>query len=539
MLFFCGGDVLSVFLMGIGVVFILCILLNHLLARLPIPSLVIFLGLGVLFGVDGLFQISFDDYTLSETICSICLVFIMFYGGFGTNIRQAKKILAPAILLSSVGVVLMAFLVGGFVYFAFRLPLYASLLMGAVLCSTDAASVFNVLRSKNLALKQNTDSLLEVESGSNDPFSYMLTLILSALCMQESVQIPWMLVQQLGFGVLVGVLTAKGVLFLLHQMDQLSSAERTILLFAASLLSYAFAYALGGNGYLSVYLCGIMMGNSYVPDKKDMVHFFDVLTENCQMIIFFLLGLLVTPSSLPSQFMYALWISLFMILIARPLVCTLLLKPLGFSWNRIAVISMAGLRGVASIVFAIMAVTKGVNYPLNLFNIVFIIVLISLIIQGSLLPKFTEWMKMKDPQGNILKTFNDYQEEEEIRFIQIDLDENHAYVNKTISQIALPEQMLAVLVLKKEETIMPNGDTFLEKGDTLVLAAHAFEETQNYRMKEIYIDEHHKWCQKNIHQLPQNMPYLIVMIKRQKEIIVPHGDTMICENDKLVVLKHS
>lgn len=355
--------------MGIGVVFILCILLNHLLARLPIPSLVIFLGLGVLFGVDGLFQISFDDYTLSETICSICLVFIMFYGGFGTNIRQAKKILAPAILLSSVGVVLMAFLVGGFVYFAFRLPLYASLLMGAVLCSTDAASVFNVLRSKNLALKQNTDSLLEVESGSNDPFSYMLTLILSALCMQESVQIPWMLVQQLGFGVLVGVLTAKGVLFLLHQMDQLSSAERTILLFAASLLSYACAYALGGNGYLSVYLCGIMMGNSFVPDKKDMVHFFDVLTENCQMIIFFLLGLLVTPSSLPSQFMYALWISLFMILIARPLVCTLLLKPLGFSWNRIAVISMAGLRGVASIVFAIMAVTKGVNYPLNLFNI--------------------------------------------------------------------------------------------------------------------------------------------------------------------------
>ena len=244
MLFFCGGDVLSVLLMGIGVVFILCILLNHLLARLPIPSLVIFLGLGVLFGVDGLFQISFDDYTLSETICSICLVFIMFYGGFGTNIRQAKKILAPAILLSSIGVVLMAFLVGGFVYFAFGLPLYASLLMGAVLCSTDAASVFNVLRSKNLALKQNTDSLLEVESGSNDPFSYMLTLILSALCMQESVQIPWMLIQQLGFGVLVGVLTAKGVLFLLHQMDQLSSAERTILLFAASLLSYAFEYAL-------------------------------------------------------------------------------------------------------------------------------------------------------------------------------------------------------------------------------------------------------------------------------------------------------
>ena len=118
------------------------------------------------------------------------------------------------------------------------------------------------------------------------------------------------------------------------------------------------------------------------------------------------------------------------------------------------------------------------------------------------------------------------------------MDENHTYVNKTISQIALPEQMLAVLVLKKEETIMPNGNTFLEKGDTLVLAAHAFEETQNYQMKEIYIDEHHKWCQKKVYQLPQNMPYLIVMIKRQKEIIVPNGDTMICDGDKLVVLKH-
>ena len=129
--------------------------------------------------------------------------------------------------------------------------------------------------------------------------------------MQESVQIPWMLVQQLGFGVLVGVLTAKGVLFLLHQMDQLSSAERTILLFAASLLSYAFAYALGGNGYLSVYLCGIMMGNSYVPDKKDMVHFYETLTKMAQVLIFFLLGLLVTPLELPEVIVPAVLIMLF------------------------------------------------------------------------------------------------------------------------------------------------------------------------------------------------------------------------------------
>ena len=369
-----------------GVVIVACILMNRIAAKLPLPSLLLFIGLGMCFGVDGFFKIPFDDYELSEAICSVSLLFVMFYGGFGTNLKTAKPVMGKAFLLSTAGVVMTAALVGAAAHVLLGVGWMEGILIGSVIASTDAASVFNVLRSKQLSLKYNTDSLLELESGSNDPISYMMTILMISLVSGEQISVSGLLLKQILIGAACGFLIGKASVFILNQIDFGMKQGRTIFLFAAVIVGYALPSVAGGNGYLSVYLCGILIGNRFIPDKKEMVHFFDILTEIAQMVIFFLLGLLVTPSQLPEVFVPALLLCLFMLFIGRPVSVLAILKPFGASWQQIGVVSWAGLRGVASIVFSIYVVLSGIPMTYNLFNMVFVIVLLSLAVQGTLLP---------------------------------------------------------------------------------------------------------------------------------------------------------
>lgn len=284
-----------------GVVILICILLNRFLEKIPIPSLLIFIALGMFFGENGVLRIPFDNYEAVNIICSICLIFIMFYGGFGTNLHAARPVLTPSILMSTLGVVGTAGAVALFAHFALKLSWLECFLIGAVISSTDAASVFNILRSQKLALKYHTDSLLEVESGSNDPMSYMLTTVAIALLSGQSISVPLLLAQQIIIGILCGAAMGWLAVKLLHQNLLSSQQSHTIFLLAIMVLAYAIPSQLNGNGYLSVYLCGILIGNSNLPQKKYFVHFFDVLTHVAQVLIFFLLGLLVTPVNLPSR----------------------------------------------------------------------------------------------------------------------------------------------------------------------------------------------------------------------------------------------
>ena len=286
-------------LLLMGIVILVCITAYRFTERLAVPSLLIFILLGMAFGENGIFKISFSDYSLSETVCSICLVFIMYYGGFGTNIRAAKSVAAKSVVLSTLGVLLTAGLTGVFIHFALNLSWLESALIGSVIASTDAASVFNILRTRSLNLKDNTASLLELESGSNDPMSYMLTVVLVALMRGDSISVPWMLFQQLFFGIVCGLAIGAAAVWVLSNRDFQISQGSTIFVFAIAVIGYALPAAMGGNGYLSVYLCGILMGNARIPEKRNLVRFFDVLTGIAQMMIFFLLGLLVTPKDLP------------------------------------------------------------------------------------------------------------------------------------------------------------------------------------------------------------------------------------------------
>ena len=260
------------------------------------------IALGMCFGENGFFRIPFDNYEISEAICSISLIFVMFYGGFGTNLKTARPVMARSFVLSTVGVVVTALLTGAGAHYFLGLGWKEGLLMGSVVASTDAASVFNVLRSKKLSLKDHTDSMLELESGSNDPISYMLTILMVSLISGDEISVPVMLTKQILFGIVCGLLIGKVALYIMDNIDFRMKQGRTVFVFAVAIAGYALASLVGGNGYLSVYLCGIFMGNGFIQDKKDMVRFFDIVTEIAQMVIFFLLGLLVTPVHLPEVF---------------------------------------------------------------------------------------------------------------------------------------------------------------------------------------------------------------------------------------------
>ena len=522
-------------LLLMGCVILLCTLMGRYLDRLAVPSLLIFIALGMCFGENGLLRIPFDDYDAANVICSASLIFIMFYGGFGTNLNAARPVVVQSVVLSTLGVAGTAGAVAVFAHLVLGLPWVESFLIGSVISSTDAASVFNILRSKKLALKYHTDSLLEIESGSNDPISYMLTTVAVGIMGGQDVFIPLLLVQQIAIGALGGLLLGKLAIWSLRRGMFPSEQSQTIFVFAVVILSYALPTVLGGNGYLSSYLCGIYMGSTKLPQKRNLVHFFDVVTDVAQVLIFFLLGLLVTPVELPSVLLPALAIMVFLTFLARPAVVSVLMLPFRPSLAQVGVVSWAGLRGVASIVFAIMAVLQGAETRYNLFNLVFCIVLLSISLQGSLLPRVSAKLHMIDHTADVSKTFNDYQEESDIDFIKIHLDKNHPWNGKTLKELPLPSDLLVVMIARKEETIVPNGSTVLLPGDLLVLAARAFEDRENLFLQEIVVEKGHKWVGRSLRQIPTRSDTLIVMVKRGNETIIPGGSTILQAGDTLVI----
>ncbi|MBP3399378.1 MAG: potassium/proton antiporter [Erysipelotrichaceae bacterium] len=524
-------------LLFIGIVMIACIMMQRITAKLSIPSLLVFLVLGMMFGVDGLFKISFDNYQMSDVICSACLIFIMFYGGFGTSFKAAKPVLIRSASLASVGVLLTAAFTGAFVHFVLKLDWLQSLLIGSVIASTDAASVFGILRSRNLNLKDNTASLLEVESGSNDPVSYMLTVVLCTLMSGQEISVFVLLFKQIVFGFLLGLVFGKTASKLMKS-GHIHSEGSTIFVLAIVLLTYAASALMGGNGYLSVYICGILMGNTRIKNKRQLVQFFDTLTSMAQMMIFFLLGLLVTPSELPEVFVPALIIMVFLTLIGRPLAVLMTLIPFGTTVQQVGLVSWSGLRGVASIVFAITIVLSDSVLSYNIFNLVFCIVLLSISIQGTLLPKVAQKLNMIDDTNDVLKTFTDYEEESNIRFIKIHVDGHHSWISKPISELPIPKEFLIVLILRNGKELVPNGSTIVEQGDLMVIAAQEFSDRQNLSMQEIIIDKNHSWVNLSLKQITLDEGSLVIMIKRNETTVIPGGETVILPEDTLVIAKH-
>ena len=556
-------------LLLLGVVVALCIFINRVTDKLKIPSLLLFIGLGMVFGVLLRPQIgNFTDYNFGNVVCSVCLVFVIFYGGFGTNFKEAKPVAPQALLLSFAGTALTAGIVGVFVYYVFQLlPFFGggigwaeSMLIGSVICSTDAASVFNILRSRRLNLKYGTSSMLEMESGSNDPMSYMLTVVFTAVIAAQygisgsasmsAGEIAGMLFSQVGFGAIFGVGFGFAGIFLLRRFSGDGGQRGAIFIFALALITYALPTLLGeitgvswlaGNGYLGVYICGIMLGNARIPQKKDCVRFFDALTGVGQMIIFFLLGFLATPEWLirPEVLIPALLIFAAMTFLARPAVVAGLLGPFRAPLGQLGVVSWAGLRGVASIVFAIYAISVLGDgaLPYDLFSIVFCIVIISISLQGSLLPAVSRKFRMLGDSEDVLRTFTDYQDETSVSFVKVVVGETHPWAGKHLRECVMPREFLVVLILRGEEVVVPSGKTIVHPGDLLVTAAPEFENREDFGMFEEFIGKNHAWVGKRVRELELAPGTLIAMIKRGGGTVIPYGATEIAEGDSLVCIK--
>lgn len=521
-----------------AIVILACVICNRISSKLGIPMLLIFILLGMFFGSDGVIKISFDNFDFAEKICSTALIFIMFYGGFGTKWSAAKPVAARAVLLSTAGVVMTAGLTGMFCYFVLRFPLLESFLIGSVISSTDAASVFSILRSKRLNLKYNTASLLELESGSNDPCSYMLTTIMLGLIGGSNLQaghIFYSVFAQIAYGVIAGIAAFLLTMLFLKRFHFATEGMDTIFVFGIVLLSYAVPSAIGGNGYLSVYLFGILLGNQDLKNKISLVHFFDGLTGLMQMLVFFLLGLLSFPSSFPKVVLPALAIALFLTFVARPLTIFILLTPFGCRFRQQALISMAGLRGAASIVFAIMSVTSPAYSGHDIFHMVFFIVLFSILVQGTLLPFLAKKLDMIDEKEDVLKTFTDYTDEVPVQFIQFTVDDGHPWAKSQVKDILLPPETLLVQIEKKGERVTPDGSTVLEAGDVIILSAKAPGLVKGVRLTELLLEKPHKWIGKSVSELNLERGKLVVMIERNDDIVIPNGSTVLEERDVLVM----
>lgn len=520
-------------LLFFAIVLILCVFVYKFLSKFGVPMLLIFISLGMIFGENGIFKINFDNFELSRDICTFALIFIMFFGGFGTKLSIAKPILKKAITLSTLGVFFTAFLTALFAYFILNFEWQTSLLIGAVISSTDAASVFAILRTQKLSLKENTDSLLEIESGSNDPFAYVLTMSFLSLS-NGTIYLSILLFKQVTFALVIGYTVAKITMLLLKKIRNLDVGFAMAFLMGITLLTYAFTEYLGGNGYIAIYLLGILVGNSDFKSKSEIVSFFNGVTSIMQMLIFFLLGLLVSPAIAIKYVLPSTILMLAITFIIRPITIHFLMFPFRASKKQMLLVSWAGLRGAASVVFSILVVVADREIGHVVFNISFVIVLLSIAFQGSLIPFVAKKVNMIDEEGDVLRTFNDYSDEENIDFISFEIDSNHKWIGKSIRDIELMPGVLLVLIIRNHKNIIPDGNTIIENADKIVLCGSSFiEKNARIKLYEKVVDKTSNLCKKAIYELDKNM--FVVMIKRGENTMIPRGNTIINENDILVI----
>ena len=457
-----------------GLILLICITSSKVLYRFGVPLLLIFIFLGMIFGV---MVIDFSDFQLTGKIASIALVFIMFYGGFGTNWSMAKPKAAPSILMSTLGTIITFFITGVFVYLVFKISFLESLLIGAVVSSTDAASVFAILRSQKLNLEGSLASLLEVESGSNDPVACMLTLIILTIMGGGTVMnlIP-LVISQIVIGIMIGALIAMASIYLIRHANFEIESFYVIFIIAIAIIAYSLSEWMGGNGYLSVYISGIIIGNSKIPHKKTLVHFLDGVSWIMQIILFFILGLLANPLELPKVIGKSVVISLGIIFIARPISVFLILKKFNFNIKEKIFIAWVGLRGAASIVFAIFALNYGISINNDIYHIIFFIALISVGVQGTLIPIIAKRLELLDNNRPVLKTFNDYVEEKNTKVMEVKIEGSCRLINKSIMDANIPEEILIAMIKREGEIIIPKGASIIKEGDILVVVGNCLED---------------------------------------------------------------
>lgn len=451
--------------------------------RFGVPVLLLFLMVGMIFGGDG-FGLRFENIQVAQAIGTISLTIILFSGGLDTKFEEIKPIMRKGVILATVGVLLTALFTGLFTWWltdtkfaGLGMGFLTAMLLASTVSSTDSASVFGILRSKGLVLKNNLRPMLELESGSNDPMAYMLTITFISIINSGSnpsyLLVGLTIIIQLAVGTLLGFVLGKTAVFIINRIRMDNVSLYPVLLLIIGIFIFSATYYLKGNGYLAVYIAGLVIGNSRFVHKRTAMSFMDGFAWMSQILLFLTLGLLVNPRELVPVLIPGIIIALFMIFVARPLTVFLCLAPFkNISFKSKAYISWVGLRGAVPIIFAILPLAAGVPGATTIFNIVFIITIVSLLYQGTTLPIVAKWLNLAEKPSNY-RSFQDFDVEfaEEIKSVmtEIIMTEETLKHGRNLMEMPLPDKTLAVMVKRDDRFFVPTGQTELFIDDKLLV----------------------------------------------------------------------
>jgi cell volume regulation protein A len=442
--------------------------------KFGIPTLILFLAIGMLAGTDGIVGINFDNPSIAKFIGIVSLNFILFSGGLDTNWSSIKPVLWQGISLSTLGVLITAVSLGLFVWVITDCNIYEGLLLGAIVSSTDAAAVFSILRSKSLALKGNLRSILEFESGSNDPMAYVLTITFLSFVVNP--ELGWghaipVFFMQMVIGALSGFVFAKFSKFMINNIKLAYEGLYPVLVIGLMFFNFAFTDFIGGNGFLAIYLCAVYLGNQELIHKRTILKMYDGLAWLMQIVLFLTLGLLVYPTHIIPVIGIGLMISFFLILVARPISVLICLLPFKMNFRKRFYISWVGLRGAVPIVFATYPLIAGIEKAGIIFHIVFFVSLTSILIQGTTLTIIAKWLHVALPEKLKQKVPVEVflSEQEKTAYAEIVVPDDSHPVNRKIVDLHFPTSAIIAMIKRNNKYITPNGSTVIEAGDVLVV----------------------------------------------------------------------
>ena len=455
-----------------GILLLISLLSIRVTKKVQVPLLILFLFIGIAAGSEGIGGIYFDDAKITQDIGNVALLFILFAGALETKKSDATMALYPSGILATAGVFFTAMLAALIAYVLTSLNLKESLLFGAIVSSTDAAAVISMLGGSNLKKKIRT--VIEIESGSNDPMAYALILfILSMFGAGEKTSIFWgiiFLFRQIIFGALMGIIFGKISL----PLGKILKIEReeflTIHLIAMLFICFAGTNIIGGNGFLAIYLMGILIGNEHFDFRMNCIKNMRVASWLMQITMFIILGLLVFPSQLKAVVIRGSILAIMITIVARMAVVFTLMSPFKYSKKEKFFMSWAGLKGAVPIIFSTNAITAGIENSQVIFNMVFYMVVFSVMIQGMTLKPLAKYLGLLDPVSEADADTIDLEELEELSLKKLYLDRKSEYINKEIRELNLPKSMHIISIRRGDEDITPRGDVILKAGDKILFS---------------------------------------------------------------------
>lgn len=450
------------------------IIIARLSNNLGVPFLVLFILIGMAAGSEGPVGIDFDNYPLTKLISYVCLAIILFSGGIDTNWKSVKKVILPASLLATAGVFITALAVGLFVHYYLGFSFMESFLLGAIVSSTDSAAVFSVLRAKHLKIKGESGSLIELESGSNDPMAIFLTMgIIAFIAVPDTGagDILLLFVMQMGIGAVAGFLSGHLLIYGMNKFNFGNSGFYPVLTLTIIFLTFSLTNTLGGSGFLAVYIAGLVAGNYAFVHKKSTMRFLDGLAWLSQITLFLTLGLLVFPSKLLGVIVPGVIISLVLMFIGRPLGVVLSLLGSKFNLREQLFISWGGLKGAVPIVLATIPFTYGIPLSESIFNLVFFIVFMSALLQGWSLPAVARLLKLDEKSASQIKSPLEMDDSPGLNNGLFDffVADNSISAGKSLMDLELPEGSLVVLIQRGDNYVVPSGKSVLQAGDLVIV----------------------------------------------------------------------